>query len=170
METEQRLVKLSSSQGDVFEVEFGTACYADVVKQMIDFTSESSDAETIPLNLKTTVLEKVLQYCDYHRDNEPKEIPKPLPTTNLGEIVGDWDAAFINVDDENMLYELILAANYLDIKPLLDLACAKAACAIKHMTPDAIREHFNLQPEQMTPEEEQEMLEELKWCTDGGAA
>jgi S-phase kinase-associated protein 1 len=32
--------------------------------------------------------------------------------------VGEWDAKFIQVDQE-MLFEIILAANYLDIKPLL---------------------------------------------------
>lgn len=32
--------------------------------------------------------------------------------------IDEWDGKFINVDQE-MLFEIILAANYLDIKPLL---------------------------------------------------
>lgn len=32
--------------------------------------------------------------------------------------IGEWDQKFIAVDQE-MLFEIILAANYLDIKPLL---------------------------------------------------
>lgn len=32
--------------------------------------------------------------------------------------IGEWDQQFIDVDQE-MLFNIILAANYLDIKPLL---------------------------------------------------
>ena len=41
--------------------------------------------------------------------------------------------------DQEMLFELILAANFMDIKPLLDLACAKVASMIKGKTPEDIR-------------------------------
>lgn len=34
--------------------------------------------------------------------------------------IDEWDAAYIKIDNEH-LFEVILAANYLDIKPLLDL-------------------------------------------------
>jgi len=35
-----------------------------------------------------------------------------------------WYVEFVNLDHEE-LFELINAANFLDIKPLLELACAK---------------------------------------------
>jgi hypothetical protein len=44
--------------------------------------------------------------------------------------VPEWDAKFVEVEQE-MLFELILAANYMDIKSLLDLTCAKVASMIK---------------------------------------
>ncbi|TYZ62799.1 hypothetical protein PybrP1_007777 [[Pythium] brassicae (nom. inval.)] len=60
---------------------------------------------------------------------------------------------------------LILAANYLDIKSLLDLACAKVAIMIKGKTPDEIRSTFDITAE-FTPEEEQMIREENKWDVD----
>jgi len=48
----------------------------------------------------------------------------------LCQVVSEWDATFVEVDQET-LFELILAANYMDIKPLLDLTCAKVASMIK---------------------------------------
>ena len=39
----------------------------------------------------------------------------------MAENVGEWDANYIEVTQE-MLFELLLAANYMDIKSLLDLA------------------------------------------------
>ena len=48
------------------------------------------------------------------------------------------------------------AANYLNIKPLLDLTCKTVADMIKGKTPEEIRAHFNIQND-FTPEEEEEV-------------
>lgn len=85
----------------------------------------------IPLpNVKGAILKKVIEYMNRHRDNPMKEIEKPLKSNNMKEVVGEWDAKFVEVEQEE-LFELILAANYMDIKPLLDLTCAKVASMIK---------------------------------------
>lgn len=44
--------------------------------------------------------------------------------------IDEWDQEFCKVD-QGTLFELILAANYLDIKPLLDLTCKTVANMIK---------------------------------------
>ena len=62
-------------------------------------------------------------------------------------------------------FELILAANYLDIKALLDLTCAKVASTIKGKSPEEIRTQFNISSD-FTPEEEAQIREEQKWCED----
>lgn len=91
-----------------------------------------------------------------------QEIEKPLKSANMSEVVSEWDAAFVEVDQE-LLFELILAANYMDIKSLLDLTCAKVASMIKGKTPEEIRETFNIAND-FTPEEEAQVREENKWC------
>ena len=65
----------------------------------------------------------------------------------MHEVVPEWDANFVDIEQE-LLFELILvclidspvfftsslcvqAANYMDIKSLLDLTCAKVASMIK---------------------------------------
>jgi len=65
--------------------------------------------------------------------------------------------------DQELLFELILAANYMDIKPLLDLTCAKVASMIKGKTPEQIRKTFNIQND-FTPEEEEAVRAENKWA------
>lgn len=49
-----------------------------------------------------------------------------------------WDVEFVKVD-QSTLFELILAANYMNIKSLLDLACLSVANMIKGKSPDEIR-------------------------------
>merc|ERR1712032_457661 len=54
------------------------------------------------------------------------------------------------------------AANYMDIKPLLDLTCAKVASMIKGRTPDEIRKIFNISSD-FTPEEEIKVRADNPW-------
>lgn len=89
------------------------------------------------------------------------EIEKPLKSNQMAEVVQKWYADFVEVE-QVMLFELILAANYMDIKPLLDLTCATVASMIKGKTPEDIRQTFNIKND-FSPEEEQQVREENKW-------
>jgi len=167
-------VILTSQEGESFEVEGRVAIMSELVKTMIGTadpddnqdTSEGTSADQdqeIPLpNVKSDVLGKVIQFCRKHVDEEMPNIEKPLKSAKMEEVVPKWDADFVNIPQE-LLFELILAANYMDIKSLLDLTCAKVASMIKGKTPEEIRKTFNIVND-FTPEEEAKVREENKWC------
>ncbi|PHJ26138.1 suppressor of kinetochore protein 1 [Cystoisospora suis] len=162
---EPRKVTLISQQGDEFEVDVAVACMSTLVKTMVE---EDEDChESIPLpNVETNILRKVIEYCEHHYNNPPDEIPKPLKSSNLAEVVSEWDYQFINDNsDQKVLFALILAANYLNIKPLLDLSVAKVATMVKGQTAEEIRRRFSIVND-FTPEEEAQVREENKWCED----
>lgn len=73
----------------------------------------------------------------------PPQDDDPEDTRKRSDDIDEWDADFIKVENEQ-LFELILAANYMDIKPLLDLGCKTVANMIKGKTPEQIREMFNV--------------------------
>lgn len=87
---------------------------------------------------------------------------QPLRSANLNDVVPAWDAAFVDCEQE-MLFELILAANYMAVGSLLDLTCAKVASMIKGKTPEEIRRTFNIKND-FSPEEEAQVREENRWC------
>ncbi|RYR27316.1 hypothetical protein Ahy_B01g051370 [Arachis hypogaea] len=59
--------------------------------------------------------------------------------------------------------EAFEAANYLNIKSLLDLTCQTVADMIKGKTPEEIRKTFNIKND-FTPEEEEEVRRENQWA------
>jgi len=154
------VLKLVSQELEKIAVPKKVAIMSELVKTMAEGDKEEKE---IPLpNVKSAVLNKVVAYMKYHVDNPAKEIEKPLKSANMNEVVSQWDADFVDVDQE-LLFELILAANYMDIKPLLDLTCAKVASMIKGKTPEQIRKTFNITND-FTPEEEEAVRAENKWA------
>jgi len=171
-------VILISKDKDSFTVKKEISLVSVLIKTMIDDDDDDDDVDmdadsksetdiTVPLlNVNSKVLIKVINFCTYHYENGPmKEIEKPLTDTNLKNIVSEWDGTFIQSFEQEELFEIILAANYMDIKPLLDLGCAQIATQIKGKTPEEIRQTFNIEND-FTPEEEAQIREENKWCID----
>ena len=124
---------------------------------------EGAEPEEIPLpNVKAPVLEKVVAFCRHHQDAPMAEIEKPLRSQDMHQVVDAWDAEFVEVE-QDFLFEIILAANYMDIPSLLDLGTAKVASMIKGKTPEEIRQTFHIVND-FTPEEEAEVRAENQWC------
>merc|ERR1719473_539410 len=127
--------------------------------------SSENEEHEIPLpNVSSKVLGKVVEFCKKHADSPMADIEKPLKSEKMEEVVDKWDADFVNVEQE-LLFEIILAANYMDIKSLLDLSCAKVASMIKGKTPAEIRKTFNI-TEDFTPAEEIKVRVDNPWLED----
>ena len=132
-----------------------------LLKNMLEDVGDS-DEGPIPLqNVNANVLKKVIEWCDHHRkdpapdrEDDSGSLSRKQTSTDMSE----WDQKFMSVDQE-MLFEIILAANYLDIKPLLDCGCKTVANMIKGKTPDEIRKTFNIVND-FTPEEEAQIRRE----------
>lgn len=145
-------IKLRSSDEEMFEVEEIVAFQSLTIKNMVEDTG--SDA-AVPLpNVTSKVLAKIVEYCKYHTKDGgsgPSEDDKKA-----------FDAEFVKVDQQT-LFDLILAANYLNIKDLLDLLCQTVADMIKSKTPEEVRKIFNIVND-FTPEEEEEVRRENQWA------
>ena len=81
-----------------------------------------------------------------------------MKTTDIDE----WDQTFMKVDQE-MLFKIMLAANYLDIEALLDVGCKTVANMIKGKSTEDIRKIFNIIND-FTAEEEEQIRRENEWA------
>ncbi len=156
-------VELVSKDSVKFRVKRDAILMSGLIKDMLEEQDEmDEDIPSIPVpNVESKPLRKVLDYCEHHWNNKADEIEKPLKG-KLEDVICDWDKQFLQID-QTMLIELIMAANYLNIKDLLDLTCAKVASMLKGKSPEQIREMFGIEND-FTPEEEAKIREENKWC------
>lgn len=157
-------VTLKSSDGETFEVEESVALESQTIKHMIE--DDCAD-NAIPLpNVTGKILSKVIEYCKKHVEAAANKPSTDDRSSSASVAVDDelktWDADFVKVD-QNTLFDLILAANYLNIKSLLDLTCQTVADMIKGKTPEEIRKTFNIKND-FTPEEEEEVRRENQWA------
>eukprot|EP00028_Trichosphaerium_sp_Am-I-7-wt_P010917 CAMPEP_0168538148 /NCGR_PEP_ID=MMETSP0405-20121227/20895_1 /TAXON_ID=498012 /ORGANISM="Trichosphaerium sp, Strain Am-I-7 wt" /LENGTH=131 /DNA_ID=CAMNT_0008567135 /DNA_START=174 /DNA_END=569 /DNA_ORIENTATION=- len=125
-----------------------------------DLAPESDTPIPLP-NVSGKILEKVIDYCKWHYEHPTHQADDKKEEKRTDDII-PWDKNFCQVDQAT-LFELILAANYLDIKPLLDLTCKTVANMIKGKTPEEIRKTFNIKND-FTPEEEEQVRKENEWC------
>ncbi|XP_031633893.1 S-phase kinase-associated protein 1-like [Contarinia nasturtii] len=157
------VIRLQSSDGEVFNVETNVAKVSGTIKTMLeDCGMEEEDDTTVPLqNVDSNILGRVLEWAKHHQND-------PIPTDDddnkvkRTDDIPAWDVDFLNVE-QGILFELILAANYLDIKGLMDSACKTVANMIKGKKPEEIRRTFDI-PNDYTAEEREQIAKEDKWC------
>uniref|UniRef100_A0A1D1XIN7 SKP1-like protein n=1 Tax=Anthurium amnicola TaxID=1678845 RepID=A0A1D1XIN7_9ARAE len=161
-------VTLRTSDGEEFVVDEEVAARSQTLKLIID---DGVTGASIPLeNVTSGVLPKVIEYCEKHAQVDAKHAAflRPfcdgteLMDTVIDEELNSWDAKFVNVDQAT-LFEIMLAANYLEIKSLLDLTCKTVADKMRGKSIKEIRDIFHIQND-YTPEEEEEVQRENQWA------
>ena len=109
-------LKLQSSDGAVFSVDLAVARLSVTIRTMMDDLGLEGAEDAVPLpNVKGDVLKKVLEWCGKYKDTSYKSAEGYENKYELSE----WDVEFFKVE-QAMLFDLILAANYLDIESLLE--------------------------------------------------
>jgi S-phase kinase-associated protein 1 len=162
-ERPQQIVVTTSDNHNV-NIDRDVAERSMLIKNLIeDFGGSVSEAIPLP-NVNKAVLTKVLEWCEHHRKDPPATQDDDADSRKKSTDIDEWDQKFMQVDQE-MLFEIILAANYMDIKALLDVGCKTVANMIKGKSPDEIRKTFNIQND-FTPEEEDQIRRENEWAED----
>ncbi|KAJ3011764.1 UNVERIFIED_CONTAM: hypothetical protein HDU68_001534, partial [Siphonaria sp. JEL0065] len=154
------MVKITSSDNQEFTIAKEIANQSVLIKNMLEDVGEADD-QPIPLpNVSGAILQKVIEYATMHKD-DPPAAPEEETKPKSSEDIEERDKEFMNVD-QGTLFEIILAANYLDMKNLLDLGCKTVANMIKGKSVEEIRKTFNIVND-FTPEEEEQIRKENEW-------
>ncbi|KAJ2500369.1 hypothetical protein GGH96_002785 [Coemansia sp. RSA 1972] len=135
------MIRLESSDGRLFAVDQDSAYMSSLLKNIDQDLGTDINPILLP-NVTGTILARVIEYCMHHRDDvwPDKDIEDLLQDDTQVET---WDRQFMNVDDSTML-QILYAADYLGIEPLVDLGCMFIAHIIRDMPVDEIRLRYGV--------------------------
>ncbi|ODV87130.1 hypothetical protein CANARDRAFT_194246 [[Candida] arabinofermentans NRRL YB-2248] len=172
----ERKIVIITSDGERFEVERKVAEKSILIKNMLknllpvegeeddDYDEDDDEPIEVPTqNVRSAVMKNILHWCEHYKDHTFPDDEQDDDSKKSAPIDA-WDKNFLNVDQE-MLYEIILASNYLNIKPLLNSGCKVVAEMIRGKSPEEIRKTFNIVND-FTPEEEVAIRRENEWAED----
>jgi S-phase kinase-associated protein 1 len=151
-------------KGKVFELERAAAEHSALVCMLFtDFEEEVilNDIIPVPIEVSDNCLTKVFEWMTRWKDMSKvaeDDADKPI-------IFTDWDEEFFCNIDSHMLYEILVTANYLEIKLLYDMACQKVVDMIRGRTTEEISQILDIQ-NYFTPEQEAAIRQETAWAYD----
>ena len=140
-------VAIVSSDGETFMVPRDVAFMSATLRNMLEDLGEEGSDMPIPLpNVKADALRKVIEFCEYHAANpdETSRFVKGGRVDNFREFDRKYSDELREDKNLWLLFSVILAANYLDVKPLVDVTCRTVASMIKGKTPEQICDIFRL--------------------------
>lgn len=157
---ENDLIKLISKEGKEFSI---TKKAGDLSALIKNAREEIGSDEAIPLvEVDEKSLEKIIAYLNHWNGENPPDIEKPLKSCIMKEVIDDWSADFIDDMDLETLTLITVSANFMEISPLIDLACAKLASMCKDKSEEEIFKTFGI-VDTFSEEERQKLKEENKW-------
>ncbi|PIN11060.1 SCF ubiquitin ligase, Skp1 component [Handroanthus impetiginosus] len=145
------LVTLRSSDGQEFIIPKSAAVLSGTIKNMLE---EGFGDSVIPiLNVDGKTLAKIIAYLNEHGSGNHMSDEKKK----------DFDGEFLSQQEITDLFEIVMAANFLNIKELMDTVCQKIADIMKNKSVKWVRKTFNIVND-FTPEEEQQIRDEHAWA------
>jgi len=173
------IVNLTSKEGDLFQIPFAAAKLSNVLLELLnqqehpppqqnhnddhhDHDEESNQSIYMETpRISSEALSKVIEFCTYHTHCEPmKTLQLPFRSSDLKELVQDWYANFVQDMEWKLVLQMVGAANFLDIKPLLQLCCLGVVRRIVGKSAEEVRPMFGIR-NPVDGEWEADQLEEV---------
>lgn len=127
-----------------------------LISNLISDLSEK-DAE-IPLsNVSNATLVKILSYLEHYKDDltlpdsDDKEGRSRTFKNSTTRDVPEFMFELCSDLEKKDLFDLLRASNYLDIYHLMDMICRIISLKVSKMTPDEIRDYFEIKVESSDP-------------------
>ncbi|KAL2227723.1 UNVERIFIED_CONTAM: SKP1-like protein 1B [Sesamum indicum] len=152
-ETKTRTLTLRTSDGQEFEVPESAAVLSVTIKHILEDGFELNKIPLLVVDGRT--LARVIGYLTKHTEGGVTDKEKR-----------DFDKEFVAKTEMSVLFDVVFAAHYLDIKGLLDLVCQEIADRMQNKSVKWVRKMFCIEND-FTPEEEEQIKCDYAWAWEG---
>lgn len=144
-------VTLVSSDNKSFVVDRGVADHASTIKMLLE---DVDDDTNIPVpNVNAKCMRCIIDMMTLYSGEDDKGSKEKIKAS-----VKDFD--------NDTLFEVLLAANFLNIPIIVDTMCQVMADMIKGKSPEEIRKTFNIESD-WEPEEYERVRKTYSWAFEG---
>ncbi|RPA74028.1 hypothetical protein BJ508DRAFT_418818 [Ascobolus immersus RN42] len=142
------MIKLQAANNAPVEISRGAAKFSRLIRQLLE---DDEAGKVIQINeVSEPVLKKVVEWCEYHakafieagNEEEEDDDPSEDPWEDRTPETVKWSREKFFLVDQEMLFELILAAHFLEIRSLEDDGCWVTAQMIKGKSAEETRRTF----------------------------
>ena len=130
---------------------------------ILEMVKDTDPGDTVPLTaVPKEALDKVVEYMEKMAAFKAEEASDEDKQTWINDYKKSMEAQ----DQLPLLFQTMTAANFMNVKTLLDELCKFVAEMIAQRTPNEILDYFNIK--KGTPEEEAELIATHKWIDPEG--
>ncbi|XP_010512298.1 PREDICTED: SKP1-like protein 5 [Camelina sativa] len=156
----KKMIELKSSDGVLFTIDEDVATQSQTLKRMVE---DDCVKTTVPLeNVTSKILKIVIEYCEKHKHVVVSDSSTVLEESK--EDLKNWDDEFVKKTEDSILFDVMIAAHYLEIQSLIDLTCQTVADLLSAgKTPEELRAQLDIEKD-LTDEEEATIRRENQWA------
>jgi S-phase kinase-associated protein 1 len=158
-----KIIKLKSEDGKIFHMLESHVRMCGTLKNILDDIDEDiQEDETgeIVVPISSNILKMIIDFCSKYEYIPIKDIEQEELELRINPLEG-WKKDFVSVPIEQ-LFEMIKAANFIDLKQMLNICCKSIADKIKGKTPKEMKQIFGIEGD-FTQEEKERVLRENPW-------
>jgi S-phase kinase-associated protein 1 len=145
-------ITLKSSDGQQFQIDIKSAKRSTYIADLIE--EHKGETEFLIPEVEAKILKKIVEYLIHYKETEPKDIKRPLKDSKIEKILDKWDYTYITSFALADCVDLLNAATFMDIQPLLRLMCARIAALMIELPLDEVKTTFGIECD-MTEEEKE---------------
>ena len=156
-----KVLNIQTADEEIFKVDMDVARQSITIRTMLDnlgIEEDSTNEDTIPI-LNDEVTGEIFKHCLVWMEKNRGKTDFQRDYNEMNE----WEKEYVNMPVSQML-PILIAGNFLEIEGLIDLMTSALALQIQNNSVEKIREIFEIEDPQWTPEELQKLKEENAWA------
>mmetsp|Transcript_4641 Transcript_4641/g.12917 ORF Transcript_4641/g.12917 Transcript_4641/m.12917 type:complete len:178 (+) Transcript_4641:86-619(+) len=157
----RQIVRLKSADGDTqFAHLADLAACSPFLEELVQ---ECGVGEVVPVKpLRSRELSRVVAFCRRRQEWQVDHAaagPDRASQMNAEKGFRAWEGDFLGGMDQAQLYDLLMAANYLHVEPLIDACLERVAKMVKGRTPEEVRRLLGIQGDALSQDQMEEILQ-----------